>query len=319
MRAERQRGVALIGAVLVVSLVAVIATAMLREQHFAVRRTGNLIHGEQAYAYALGAETWARVILRRDAEEGSVDHLDEDWAVILPPIAVEGGIIEGRILDQQGRFNLNNLVDAQGKAQDGPINQYRRLLELLDLDPDLADALVDWMDADEQTRFPHGAEDDRYLSRLPPYRAANRPLADVTELRLIEGYSEAVLEQLLPQVAALPGGTAVNVNTASAEVLASLSEQTQLTDGEQLVEQRQDEPFQSQAAFRSHNALAGQTLFDVPLSVSSDYFLIQGHVQIGRGEIWLRSLLERKGAEIRTLRRSRTLPALESAAEPVSS
>jgi hypothetical protein len=127
---SRQRGVALITALLVVSLVTVIAVAMATRQHIDVRLTGNLVHGEQAYAYALAAESWARVILRRDDIQSDHDSLDEDWATALPPIAVEGGQVSGKIEDLQGRFNINNLVMPDGKVSEADVAYFRRLLEI---------------------------------------------------------------------------------------------------------------------------------------------------------------------------------------------
>ena len=96
---RRQRGVALITALLVVSLATVAAVAMVTRLQVDMRRTGNLLNGEQAYAYAVAAESWAFVILRRDQEESDFDSLGEDWASALPPIAVEGGFVNGRIED----------------------------------------------------------------------------------------------------------------------------------------------------------------------------------------------------------------------------
>jgi len=193
-----QRGVALVTALLVVSVVTVAAVAMATHQHIDVRRTGNLIHGEQAYEYALAAESWARVILRRDAADSDYDSLTEDWATALPPIAVEGGQVNGTVEDMQGRFNLNNLAGLKKKTGEAKgtgagvkagkaanIAYYKRLLDILGLESALADTLADWVDADIDAQFPNGAEDEYYLLLERPYRAANRPLVSISELRLV--------------------------------------------------------------------------------------------------------------------------------------
>ena len=65
MNADRQQGVALITALLVVAIAAVAAVSMASRQQLDIRRTGGLLHGEQAWAYVNGAETWARAVLRR--------------------------------------------------------------------------------------------------------------------------------------------------------------------------------------------------------------------------------------------------------------
>ena len=189
---KRQGGVALITALLVVALATAAAVAMATRQNVDIRRTGNLLNGEQAYAYALAAESWAYVILRRDQEDNEYDSLGEDWASALPPIAVEGGFVNGRIEELQGRFNVNNLIVDAGEPSEPEVAvdaeqlaYFRRLLDVLGLEPALAPALLDWIDADINSTFPDGAEDDAYLLAEPPYRAANRILVNISELRLV--------------------------------------------------------------------------------------------------------------------------------------
>ena len=128
-----QRGVALVTALLVVSLATMAAVSMATRQHVDVRRTGNLLHGEQAYAYAMAAESWALVIMDRDTEDTENDTLEEDWATALPPISVEGGFVNGAIRDLQGRFNVNNLVREDGKPSTADLDYFKRLLQVLEL------------------------------------------------------------------------------------------------------------------------------------------------------------------------------------------
>jgi general secretion pathway protein K len=269
----RQRGVALVTALLVVSLATVAAVAMATRLHVDVRRTGNLLHGEQAYAYALAAESWAEVILGRDANDSKIDTLAEDWATALPPIAVEGGFVSGRIEDLQGRFNVNNLVGADGKASKPDLEYFKRLLGLLDVEPGLATALLDWIDADIDTTFPDGAEDDIYLLETPPYRAANRPLVSTSELRLVKGYSAEIIALLEPYITALPEPTALNVNTASPLLLQALHAELGPTDAEQILEARGEEGFAEQGSFLALDALAGLQL-DVDVDIKSDWFRV---------------------------------------------
>jgi general secretion pathway protein K len=255
----RQGGVALITALLVVALATVAAVAMATRQQLDIHRTGNLLHGEQAYAYALGAESWARVVLARDLKDTQIDTLQEDWAIRPPVSLVEGGSVVGRILDMQGRFNVNNLVDSAGEADEGAVESYKRLLNTLDLEEALADPLVDWIDKDISERFPDGAEDQHYLLLKVPYRVANRRLADISELRLVKGYEPDIVAKLRPHVVALPEATAINVNTATAEVLTSLAEGLALSDAESLVEARDDAVFEGTKDFLDHPAMNGKT------------------------------------------------------------
>jgi len=288
----RQRGVALVTALLVVTLATVAAVAMATRLNVDVRRTGNLLHGEQAYAYALAAESWAEVILRRDANDSKSDTLAEDWATALPPIAVEGGFVSGRIEDLQGRFNVNNLVGADGKPSKPDLEYFKRLLGLLDMDPGLATALLDWIDADIDATPPDGAEDDIYLLETPPYRAANRPLVSTSELRLVRGYSAEMIALLEPYITALPEPTALNINTASALVLQALHADMEAMDAEQIIEARGEDGFESPESFMALDALAGLQL-DVAVDTRSDWFSVLTDVRVGRGQARLESRLHR--------------------------
>ena len=300
----RQRGVALVTALLIVSLVTVIAVTMATRQHIDVRLTGNLLHGEQAYAYALAAESWARVILRRDDNESQHDSLDEDWATALPPIAVEGGQVNGRIEDLQGRFNINNLVKQDGKASEADVAYFRRLLEILKLEPSLTDALLDWIDTDINVRFPDGAEDQNYLSASIPYRAANGPLVSTSELRLVAGFDQNAVRLLEPYVTALPERTLINVNTASPVVLLALHKDFTQSDVDALITGRGETGYQTVQAFMGQNALAGREL-EEPVDVKSQYFLVHTDIIIGQGQVHLGSLVTRDKGRTRVLSRTR--------------
>jgi len=319
-----QRGVALVTALLVVSVVTVAAVAMATRQHIDVRRTGNLIHGEQAYDYALAAESWARVVLRRDAEDSDYDSLAEDWATALPPIAVEGGLVDGAVEDLQGRFNLNNLANTQnqgegegaGADQGADFAYYKRLLDILGLEAALADTLVDWIDADINVRFPNGAEDEYYLLLDRPYRTANRSLVSVSELRLVKGYDQHAIELLLPHVTALPAETSINVNTATPLVLQALNTELSESDVSALIADRGENGYENINDFLSHNALAGLEL-DTDVDINSDYFRVLTDVVIGQSRVQLESLLERESKKTRIVYRTRNRALQVQTGQPV--
>src|SRR3569623_366557 len=208
-----ERGVALITAVLITAVIAVAAVAMAAQQKLDVRRTANMIDGERAYVFALGVESWVQQVLARDRRDNQTDHLGEAWAKQLPAITVEGAVLAGRLEDLQGRFNLNNLVD-KDKVSAVDVARFQRLLTSLAIDPNISNAVVDWIDPDADTTYPDGAEDAEYLRATPPYRAANRPMASASELLLVRGVTSEIYLKLAPVVAALPGRTAINVNTA---------------------------------------------------------------------------------------------------------
>jgi len=299
-----ERGVALVTALLVVALATVAAVAMSSRLHIDMRRAGNLLHGEQAYAYALAAESWAQVILKRDAGDNDSDSLQDDWATSLPPIAVEGGLVDGEIHDLQGRFNVNNLVDGAGNPDVDQREYFERLLENLQLEISLAAALLDWIDKDINATFPGGVEDDGYLLLDPPYRAANRRLVDISELRLVQGFTAEVIETLAPHVTALPATTAINVNTASVQTLLSLHEDLDLADIQALVEAREDTAYEKVDDFLAEDALAGLQL-PVGVSVDSEWFQVLTDVILGGGRARLSTLLFREGEATSVIMRTR--------------
>jgi general secretion pathway protein K len=300
----RQRGVALITALLVVAVALIMATAMATRQHLDIRRTGGMLHSEQSWAYVLGAENWARMVLRRDREDGDSDTLNESWSTQPPVSFVEGGSIVGRLLDMQGRFNVNSLVIDDAPATPA-IAIYRRLLQRLELDERLADVLVDWIDSDINVRVPDGAEDETYLLSDPPYRAANRPLADISELRLVSGYTPEAVAALQPYLVALPNPTPINVNTADALLLSALVEGLSLGDGDALAEGRGEEGYESVATFTQDPVLNGKQIDPSLLSVQSDWFLLVTEASIGQGRARLASLIQRSGKEAHVVRRQR--------------
>ena len=218
---HRQRGVALITAVLVVAIGTMIAVNLMWEGTLDLRRAESALAADQGLMYGQGAEAWAADILRQDlVDSPDTDHLSEQWAIELPPLPVDGGTITGKLEDLQGRFNLNNLIAANGMESQLVRRQFERLLNLVEIDPGLAGAVVDWLDPDTELRFPTGGEDVVYSSQDPPYRTANAMITSASELMAIAGFDRESYQRLAPYVTVLPHGTKLNVNTASDVLLA---------------------------------------------------------------------------------------------------
>lgn len=303
-RRERQRGVALITAMLVVALATTAAVAMVSRQQYDIRRTGNLLQAEQAWLYVLGIDDWAGQILRRDREDNGVDHAGEEWATILPPIPIDGGQLAGGIAELQGCFNLNDLV-RDGATEPGALERFRRLLAALELDPVLATVAADWLDADIDPAFPGGAEDESYLQGERPYRAANAPFVSVSELRLLQGMDEEIFAALAPHVCALPSAEPINVNTATAPVLMSLVDGLTEAEAEALIEGRGEEGYADIGTFLQADSLAGRTIPDGLVGVQSSYFVVTSQVLFGRISVSYQSLLRRSATgETRVLMRA---------------
>jgi general secretion pathway protein K len=289
MLPNRQRGVALITAVLVVAIATIIATSMMSRQNFDTRRTANIIHRDQAIAYALGAEHWASVELSKDAKKNNYDHLREAWAYELPPLPIDGGYITGKIQDLQGRFNLNSVLD--------PVQAERliRLCQAINVEPNFIPALQDWIDGDTEVRD-NGAEDESYTLMYPPYRTANRFLADTSELLLVKGVSVEDYNILTFYISALPGNSGINVNTASPLLLQSLTHDITLPDVERIIGLRTAKPYQDVDSFVEDKAFAAKEISEEHLTVTSQYFLLTADVMLGDVPLTFQSVLYRTPA-----------------------
>lgn len=294
-----QHGVALITVLLVVAIAMVVTAGMVARQQLSIQSSSQQLSARQAWHYALGGELLAKAILTRDLKQPGtnprqpIDHLQEAWARRLPPFEIDQGSVSVQIEDLSGRFNLNSLL-RNGQPDAVALQRFRRLLLRLDINPAVADRLLDWLDENQQSTSASGAEDNEYLLLQPPYRTANRPLQDVSELRLLLDLDAAQFQRLQPHVSALPAEAALNVNTASAMVLSTLADNLTPEAAQALVLARGAEGFRSLAAFTAQPALAGMGELGDNLTLGSAYFLARSEVQVGERRRILTSLLRRE-------------------------
>jgi general secretion pathway protein K len=298
---KREQGVALISVLLIVAIASLITTTLLARQHLAIRSTSNQLGARQALYFALGGEALAQSVLRRDLQragtdpQNPIDHLGEDWAQVLPPLPIEHGQIAVRIDDLAGRFNINSLVQDQ-QVNHVALARFQRLLRLLEIKQVNANALIDWLDDDQQVNGAGGAEDPQYLLAEPAYRNAGQALAAISELRLLQGMSEADYQRLRPYVSALPARTPLNVNTASAHVLASLADGLSLASAEKLRAQAARESYRDLGAFLGHPALAGVAVTASGLAVGSQFFAVRSEVSLAGRHLVLLSTVQRSAS-----------------------
>ncbi len=333
-----QSGVAIITAVLVIALGTITMVAINSSQALDMQRERNEGLIQQARAFGISGERFAAALLYRDVQDelrGNSDSFDDDWAQTIPPIPIDNASLQGCVVDMQGRFNLNNIINAEGVQQPSYADQFKRLLEALNIEPTKADAVIDWLDSDI-TFTGEGAEDDYYTGLEVGYRAANAPFVSVSELQLVKGFSSAIeaetedYELLLPHISALPvqdQPTALNVNTATPEVLASIGEAIQgneaslsrwdtgayedypecedifdldADDAPQTLEgeNRDVVPYQSTEDFQSEVALPEGVEFptDIILDVKTNYFQVRIDVEAEGIRLSQYTLLERDGS-----------------------
>ncbi|MDJ0927707.1 MAG: type II secretion system minor pseudopilin GspK [Gammaproteobacteria bacterium] len=314
---RQQRGVAALTAMLVVAIATVLAVELIWELNLNLRRTENLLAREQARQIALGLELLAAELLERDAEDaGEIDSLDEEWAQDYG-FPFEGGSVVGKLEDLQGRFNLNSLIDLNGKPVDPAQERFRRLLtdvvndlETRDVNVDnVVDSVIDWMDGDQQPGL-GGAEDGLYTGRTPPYRTGNFWFTTPTELLAVNGVTPELFAALRPLVSALPptGGQSgvagkVNINTAKQEVLVALSDDVTDAVAEGWIADRESNPYEDimtdfwqdagAVDFFPPESDGGQINPESFLDVRSNYFGLTVNVTIGTTRLAMYSLLER--------------------------
>ncbi len=301
---KQQAGIALIMVLLVVALVAIMATGIASKQKLSMRRTGNLLNSEQAYMYLLGAEDWAKNILAQDFKDNKTDSFDDDWALELPPIPVEGGTIQGKVKDLQARFNINNFLKA-GKPDKDSITLFKNLLNENNIEAEITDAIIDWLDADLDATIPAGAEDGDYLNAKVSYRAANRLMASASELVMVKGFNYKNYKKIAPYIIALPVFTPLNVNTADAMQISMLSNQISLTEAKDIIKERSKSGYKSVDEFIKQDALKGKIIAKSLLSVRSEYFLLQARSVIGNVRSELYSVLYRDtGGKMKVLLRT---------------
>lgn len=289
---NRQKGVAVVMAMLIVALAATVASALMWEQNLWLRQVENDNDRSEGETVAIAGTHLAAAILNVDPR--NIDYLQEAWAQPLPSLPVESGTIGGYIQDQQGLFNLNNLVN-NGKTDQKQKVKFQRLLAILGMPVELGNALADWLDDDNEIQGPGGAEDAYYLGLAQPYRAANRMLTEVGDLERIRGFDKNIIERLRPYVTVLPRPTTINVNTAPAEVLVAMIDGLTLPEARTLAAIRDQTRFGSIGEFHAALPRLDITVADSDFSVASQFFLVTVNARFGRASTTVWTLLDREG------------------------
>ncbi|MCT7359733.1 type II secretion system minor pseudopilin GspK [Thalassolituus pacificus] len=328
----RQRGLALITVLLIFAIVSMLAVAMIDRQSTDVQRSGTMLALQQARSYVFGAEQAVKTGLYLDwKNDKEIDHLNEEWAQERT-FPLSPGLARISIADAMGRFNLNSLSVAASNKATQKI-RFTNLLNMLGLDIALADTLSRWMDETSQ-------DDDRYQSMEPPYKAAYQGCKHSSELLLLEGMDMVSFRKLEPYVACLPITAQLNVNTASAMVLASLDAGLSLADGEAIFSARGDKGFKTVDDFWSlsqiepftrnndNNGNTNTPVSDAPVtkarwdktdfSVKSEYFEIFIRVELGDRIATGEALIKRDNNDGRMTTLYRDYSRREAKREPES-
>ena len=236
----------------------------------------------------------ARNILNEDMRNSTADHLDEAWA---RPYFDRSGeaALSLQITDAEARINLNGLIQGDTEQPES-IQRYQRLLLVLGLGGGEANrllaSLLDWLDADHQTRR-GGMESEAYLAagRQPP---ANGPLLHPGELAMIDGYTPERVAVIRPFLDVLPSAARLNINTAAPEVLASVVPGLSLNDARWLVRERERAWFRDVPDFLARLQSVPHSGDPQGVATSSRYFAVVARASVGVAQAEVSALLERQ-------------------------
>lgn len=310
---KQQQGIALITILVMVALATILAATIAKRQAATAESTAYLMRQNQSLIYAKSAEAFFSELLVDDAENAAeVDHLQETWAQPMPAFPVEDGYVSGIIQDESGKFNLNSLVTAEGTVNENAKVWFELILKRAGLPAQLSEAVIDWQDENEIPSGSMGAESNYYQglpnAALPP----NVKFHSVEELKLIRGFEENKYKLIESYLSAAPmQDSTVNINTASAFLLASMDEKLDVNAVQQLLDQRQAnlehfsnvselwalEPFaQVEAAKRN--------VLNSLLGVQSNYFKAQIEVVLSERKRQFSSELVRRDKQVYVAYRS---------------
>ena len=288
---HRQEGFALILSLLMVILLAVVILEANSRVRADLRAAGHFRDDHAAFYLARSAIFAGEARLREDIKNDlrraeRRDSLDESWAYPITGYPLGEGVLSGLITDEMGKININHLINAEGVAVPARASQLRRLFEYLGLSPDIVDAVVDYLDKNDEP-LPFGAEDGYYRGLDPLYGAKNKGLDTLAELYMIRGITDALYKKISPYVTVYKGpsdGTPgkINVNTAEMVVLRSLDSGIDETEARRLIDQR---PYKAPDVFRNRLPFEVRERMAVAdslqwIDIKSDFFSITAEVQV---------------------------------------
>jgi len=306
----RERGVAVITALLLTTLAISIVASLFWQQQVQVRSMENQRLHLQTKWILRGALDWATLVLFQDG----IDHreytsLDQVWATPLAETRldqyverqrVEGetfdASLSGNIVDACSRYNLRNLGMGKGQPDEVQVEVFGRLLRNLQLDSGLALRVANFVAAGLPTSAMPETEPTKQTQATPVIGAPVKIL-QVEDLLTVQGVTPAIVERLRPFVTVLPDKTPVNVNTASAEVLAALVPNMSVSEANTLIVRRKQAAWRGKTYFASQVGTdSGRPLTDETYDVRSDWFLVDTRIRLDRAALDAQALIHRSSA-----------------------
>lgn len=301
---KRQRGVAVITALLLTTLAVTIVASLFWQQQVQVRSMENQRLHLQTKWILRGALDWASLVLQQDARDhGNVTALDHVWNTPLAETRldqyiererVEGEVFDatlsGRIIDASSRYNLTNLAK-QRVPDPVQVGIYKRLLQNLRLDPNLAERTAAAIANTQSVATTAGGTTQDTPGQAPP-NGLPIEFTRLDDLLSVPGYTVDMVAKLHDFAIVLPEPSKVNVNTAPAEVLAALVPDYSVAEAASLVVRRKQAHYRGIDQFASE--LGGKTLAPDSADVKSDQFLVQSRIRLDRAALDAEALIKRQ-------------------------
>ncbi|UVH57824.1 type II secretion system minor pseudopilin GspK [Variovorax paradoxus] len=296
-----QHGMAVVSALLIVAVIAVLAASLLGRQSAFIRTTQGDQLRVQARWLLRGEIGEAQRVLRADALREPTTRLDGLWTrpfsrPAAGQVAGDGGLLVSEIADEQGKFNLRNLVDNAG-IDPVEAEVFTRLCALVGMPPPQAQAVMRRviLSLGDAQQLASGVVPDEVREQsaqlatslgLPPElpRTAQAPrLRALEDLLAVPGVDAALLARLAPFVTVLPERTWINANTARAELVAAGVPGLSLDRARALLVARdKGQWFINNGDFVNRVQLPGLDAVDVRMGVVSNWFRVASVLGTGR-------------------------------------
>lgn len=306
--AAKQRGMAVISALLIAAVVAVIAGGMLTRQTLFTRSLEAEQLRIQGSARLQAGLQLSRQLLWDARQRDPLTRFGQPWAkpIVMPGSSQIDAPFEGQLEDEQGKLNLRNLV-ANGRVDEEQVRAFERLCEQLGIAATVRAGIVERVIAayprlsnpEQAQKSPVGGAFDSGRSTSPQaadaWVAPTRPmLRTLQDLRSVKGVTPALLQTLAPYVTVLPAITWLNGNTASAPVLAAYVPGLSLQRAQALVTERDTGHwFINRGDFVNRLRMPELETITVKVGITSDWFRLRGQARSGQRRVELDALLQR--------------------------
>jgi general secretion pathway protein K len=300
---RNDRGIALLLVLLILALLVPLILEFDAEARRELREAAAFRDGLKAATLARSGVQAARAILRHDTQlerqsGRQYDAPTDVWGMPVTGYQLGDGVLSATIEDERGKFNLNDFANQPDpKTKQVRVTRLKRLFELIQVEPRLVDAIVDWVDADDIPE-PNGAESSSYQTLRPPYRAANGPLQTIAELYLVKGMTDEIVQKLARYVTVYPSTSDgwINLNTADPITIQALDRRITPAMALEILQGRPFRALQETDRVASFEPIAKELRLTGAYQVRSDYFSARISATVNEVTKTARAVLRRSGS-----------------------